>query len=77
MMSDEKKGGVRGSTFYTFFFLFLTDLLTFMILYIILLLAELFEAIPPEMKSLRDSGFLCREGGMVLFFIVVEKNFSR
>lgn len=59
------------------FLLFLTDLLTFMILYLILLLAELFEAVSPEMKALRDSGFLCREGSMVLFFRVVEKNFSR
>lgn len=83
MMSLMKRntggGGGEGSTFYTFslFFLFLTVLLTFMILYLTLLIAELFEAISPEMKALRGSGFLRREGGMVLFFIDVEKNFSR
>lgn len=48
-----------------------------MIFYLILLIAELFEAIALEMKALRDSGFLCREASMVLFFIVVGNNFRR
>lgn len=75
-MSLINRKGMKKSLFYTFL-LFIADLLTFMILYLIFLLAELFEAIAPEMKALRDSGFLCRELSMVLFFIVVEKNFSR
>lgn len=67
----------RGEAYLTLSSLFTTDLLTLKILYLILLLAELFEAVAPEIKSLRDSGFLCREGSMVFSFIGVEKNFSR